>query len=66
MVSISNHSNGFEDFFEIDDCISTCISKYAPFGGRLSCCFVVDSEQASTLDPLENTSVQTNEKEDKS
>ena len=45
--------------FDIDECISIfCLSI------KLFC--VVDSEQASTLEPLENTSVETKEKEGKS
>ena len=64
MISTFHHSNDFTHFFEIDECIS--ISKYTPFCLSIKLFSVVDSEQASTVEPLENTSVETKEKEGKS
>ena len=59
MISTFQHSNDFTFFFEIDECISIfCLSI------KLFC--VVDSEQASALEPFANTSVETKEKEGKS
>ena len=64
MMSTFEHSNDFTCFFEIEECIS--ISKYTPFCLSIKRFCVVDSQQASTLDPLENTSAETKEKEGKS
>ena len=64
MVSIFEHLIDLTHFFEIDECTSR--SKYTPFCLSIKLFCVVDSEQASTLDPLENTSVETKEKEGKS
>ena len=64
MISTFEHSNHFTHFFEIHECIS--ISKYTPFCLSIKLFCVVDSEQASTLESLENTSVEKKEKEGKS
>ena len=64
MISTFEHSNDFACFFEIDECIS--ISKDTPFCLSIKRFCVVDSQQASTPVPLENTSAETEEKEGKS
>ena len=64
MISTFKHSNDFTHIFEIDECVS--ISTYTPFCLSIKLFCVVDSEQASTMEPLENTSVETKDKEGKS
>jgi len=66
MISTSEYSNGLSLLRTFLRLTNVQAYQSIPFCLSIKLFCVVDSEQTSTLDPLENTSVETKEKDGKS